>query len=688
MTSEYGSYGADRHASYPTPADALIVSTTGSDTTGVGTLAAPYRTVKHALTKVGSGGTVAIRGGSYHEGANYPNATAGAVFVHRETPGVTIQNYAGEEVWFDGSVPVTGWAPYDTNKWRAPFVYSAFRDSTSNRGEDPATNFYGSWLLDEFPRAAWPEMVLIDGVKQTQVGALSDVGPGRFFVQGSYPGTTDATRNRFDSTHYVLGADPTGKEVRIGNIQRALTSAAADCTIRGVGFRRYVPSVPDISAVYQNDEPGSFIENVTVQDISDCGLDVESADWTIRKSTFLDNGREAIAVGIHADNGMLEWCYFEGTNWKRFNYGPISGDIKLAAQWDTEIRFNRMHNTMTHSIWFDVCAYRAKIYGNYMTNVWGRGILYEISARGWIVGNVIVNNGVYSTDNNERRPYDGVAISTIGSKNTNVWHNTLINCEVPVRWSEGYRKPLNADGRSWATTHPLGPVHAQDKTRGDAFYQARGYVDTWDFYQREMTWTSDGAVMANNVFAGTSNLNSVQSCFLAFGDEVGENNTVDLVGQLSLPNIYCRPDGVNPKRFSNAITYGTSPNTPSLTSVYWDLTSPAHDGSTPWRTLMADTQSVLVAADVVKDKQQHLLEWDTGILATAPVAPAPAEVQAMLAASPFTTERVGAGDPIVTASVPDPVPVPVAGQPFRDIRVGTRPVIALLRHGKRVWPPA
>src|SRR5690606_10673580 len=136
---------------------------------------------------------------------------------------------------------------------------------------------------------------------------------------------TGENRLVFRSTHYVLGTNPAGKEVRIGRISRALTDAADNLTLRGIGFRRYVPSLPDIGAVFCNQRPGLTVENVTFEDISDLALNQNNPGWTIRHCTFLRCGRAAINSGNRADNGLLEWSYFEKINLRRFNYGPTSG---------------------------------------------------------------------------------------------------------------------------------------------------------------------------------------------------------------------------------------------------------------------------------------------------------------------------------------------------------------------------
>lgn len=637
MTSPHAPYGADPRAVYPTPESALIVSTTGDDATGAGTLAAPYRTIKHAVSQVAAGGTVAIRGGEYHEGATYPqDLVADSILVPAVTPGVTIQNYEGEEVWLDGSVPVTDWSPYD-GAWRAPLAATLHRSPSNVRGQD--VSGYGTYLLAEYPIAHWPEMVLVDGVQQRQVQTIGEVGPGTFFVQGSYLTPTGVDKHAFTSTHYVLGDNPSGRDVRIGVKARALTNAGDDTAVRGIGFRRYVPNLTDLGVVFANVRARFTMENVTIEDSSNCGIDVGSVGWSIRHCTIQRCGRIGINAANRADGGLLEWSYFELVNNRVFNYGPSGGNIKIGMAWDTTVRYNRMHDTRGHSVWYDECCYRGKVYGNWMTDTWGIGILYEISARALIVDNIMAENGVRS-DSARRPPSDNPAIDIKSSTNCHIWNNTIVVPEVGVRFTEGYRKPLNEDGVSWRTTHPMGSVFGQDKNRGDAFYQAEGFADTWDFYRTEMTWDDTGAVLKNNVLAGAAGISSVQSVFLRFFSETAEKGMAELTGPLPGPNVFARLDGATPQRFANGCKVAAVVSSAAI--AYFNMTGLGHEGSPSYRDTMGDSTSVLVSAPVALGREGVLAR---SMLAAYPTAPIPAEVQALRTGSPFRLGTHGAGDP-------------------------------------------
>ena len=80
-------------------AGAIFVSTTGSDTTGNGTIGNPYRTIQKGISVAQPGDTVYVRGGKY-------NLLQSVSFVRSGTPGnpVTLSGYEDEEAILDGSL--------------------------------------------------------------------------------------------------------------------------------------------------------------------------------------------------------------------------------------------------------------------------------------------------------------------------------------------------------------------------------------------------------------------------------------------------------------------------------------------------------------------------------------------------------------------------------------------------------
>ena len=250
-------------ASYSVPAGAIFVSTGGVDTNS-GTEGSPVASLTKALELAPENGTIVVRAGTYNEGedtqdASYPYG----VLVQKN---ITIQNYPGEVVWFDGSIPVTGAWTQSGSTWNTPYDRLFDRSPTSKSGDEDGwgagTGAGGWWRAVDKPQASWPDMVFFDGTQLEQATSLAEVGPGKLFIEGA---TT--TGMWFQGTKIHIGDNPAGHEVRYANKSKFITFVGATraSTLRGVGIRRYASYAPGFSAVYVIQK--FTIENVVTEDI-------------------------------------------------------------------------------------------------------------------------------------------------------------------------------------------------------------------------------------------------------------------------------------------------------------------------------------------------------------------------------------------------------------------------------------
>ena len=145
-------------AQYAVPPGAIVVSTTGKDT-AAGTTSAPLRTLGRAISVAASGRTIVLRGGTYHEAVRIPSNKK-----------LTIQSWSGEAVWLDGSIAVSGWVR-DGATWRHDgWTYQFDHSPTDTRGAPDNTADHWRYLNAEYPMAAHPDQIWIDGVALRQVG--------------------------------------------------------------------------------------------------------------------------------------------------------------------------------------------------------------------------------------------------------------------------------------------------------------------------------------------------------------------------------------------------------------------------------------------------------------------------------------------------------------------------------------
>ena len=253
-------------ASYPVPGGAVHVAPWGVDT-NPGSSAAPVRTGARGVAIAPNGGTVVLRGGIYRE----------SVVVDRR---VTIQNAPGEAVWLDGSAPVGGWVRTG-NGWRRDGWTTRFDHSPSYTRGAPDGTGYMQFLNPSYPMAAHPDQVWIDGVPQAQIGSLSQLSPGEFYLDEG-------------SSQLHLGSDPNGHNVDASVLPKALSVRAAGVIIRGIGIRRYAPSIWMVAGVTL-EQPSARVEHVVIEDMATTGISALREDIVMDHVTVTGSGM----LGLH-----------------------------------------------------------------------------------------------------------------------------------------------------------------------------------------------------------------------------------------------------------------------------------------------------------------------------------------------------------------------------------------------------
>lgn len=579
-------------ASYAVPSSNVIwVSPSGNDANS-GTQAAPKRTIKAAATAAVNGTTIILRAGSYYEGSTEDLGLGNGVRV--TVPNVTIQNAPGEEAWFDGSEVVTGWSPYDGNKWRVPFVWALYRSPTQVLGETSSS--WGSFMTAANPIAHWPEMVIINGVQLKQVQTLAEVGPGRFFVEGALTGGSGTNKHRFTSSHYVIGDNPAGKEVRIAKLCRGLSSdrAAANLQLRGIGVRYYADAMTEWGVFYL-DGPRPTLENCVFRDISDkaihiaCGRNESPSlsGFVMQHITMERIGRS----GLHGEGGvntLIEYCWFEATNYKQFNYGPDAGAMHMRFSNNYIVRHCWFKENRGNSVWLDGDCFDTFVHGNWFVDNYGIAALAELAFDYWVVDNVFINNGLNSADMpSDLKPHHNPPFRNIDTDGFHAWHNTIINAELGFSIGKSDRD------------HDV-----------------------------------SGNNIGNNVFIQMAGLDQVQSAYVSAGDQLDRLTPADFDMNFR-GNLYTRPDGTHPNRFANI------ENTSSV-CVYFGLDSTPSVSSWPqtWRQLTGET------GVYTTQPTNNVVNTTTGqLLNTYGVTPAtvPAIAQALRAQSLFTQQSIGAG---------------------------------------------
>jgi nitrous oxidase accessory protein NosD len=448
----------------------LVVSPEGSDD-AAGTLSAPLGTVRTAVARADPGQTIVLRAGNYHEFVTIP-------------PGkrLVLQSYPGEEVWLDGSLPVTGFArqgtAYVVDGWTAEFDASP----TYKRGAPDGTSQGWQFVNDKHPMAAHPDQVWIDGVPQLQVGSRSEVKAGTFYVDNA-------------ADRLYLGSNPQDRTVRASTLGRALSIQGAGSELRGIGVRRYATSVPQMGAVTV-EAPNAVLDDVAITDNATTGLFVGAGSASLRNVSVVGNGMLG-AAATYADGLDVSGLLAARNNTEHFNTSPVSGGVKVGRSRGVDVRDSVFRDNDGPGLWLDESVFDAAIYGNDLLDNSGHGLSLELSAKADVVNNVIAGNS-------------GHGLKVNNTSEVRIWNNTIS--------AEGRAINIVQDGRR--ASDPDTPGHDPRQP----------------FPDPAMSWINGPAVIRNNI---VSHPGSAAGCLLCVEDYSGTYSAKELK-VTALGNVYHR----------------------------------------------------------------------------------------------------------------------------------------------------
>ena len=373
-----------------------------------------------------------LRGGSYHE----------SVATSANKP-ITIQNYPGETVWFDGSVPVPNWT-----KSGSVWVTSGWgKEFSSTMGGDAA---FKARFIGTNPMAADPDLVFVNGAPLKQVATATAVVAGTFAVNDA-------------ANMITIGTDPTGKEVRASDLAQAINLSGANSIVQGIGVRRYANGY-EVKGAIRLGNTGGTVRNVLIEDVATFGLTLSNTDKVVDHVTIRRAGQLGIG-GHQTDRSVVSNSLVSGNNTEKFKDAPVSGGLKFTAARTLRIDNVEANNNFTTGIWCDVSSYQLTIVNNTANGNGKHGIEVEVSDTGIIANNQAINGGE-----------DGIILYDSG-------HFKVFNNEVGGSSLFGIK--LAQDERRQAT---LGQFPEARDSR---------YKDVVD---PNMPWITQDIQMSNNVF--------------------------------------------------------------------------------------------------------------------------------------------------------------------------------------------
>jgi parallel beta-helix repeat protein len=195
--------------------------------------------------------------------------------------------------------------------------------------------------------------------------------------------------------------------------------------LRGIGFRHYATSIPQLGAV-RVEGRGDLVENVVASGNATTGITVDTANVTIRDVTVTGSG----LLGLHAnyaDGLSLVGVLATDNNTEHFNQSPVSGGTKITRTRGIVVNDSVFQGNLGYGLWLDESCYNMTVVGNTMSDNTAHGLSLEISASGTVADNVISGNDE-----------DGIKINN--TSDLEVWNNSLLGNQRQVEIVEDQRR--------------------------------------------------------------------------------------------------------------------------------------------------------------------------------------------------------------------------------------------------------
>lgn len=309
--------------------------------------------------------------------------------------GVTIAG-SGVAV-LDGAVPLTGWVR-DGSGW---YVAGALPAAYTSKGqcEDNSTN---PCLI--------AEQVFSDDARLRRVMSLGALSAGTFFQDFS----TDRT---------YVGSDPTGHDVVMSRTRTAISSSAADVTVRDLTIQHFA-SLGQSAAVLATGPRWHLVSNV-LRDNHALGALLSYSDGSVvQDNTIVGNGQ--LGLGQHASqNVLVKGNTIKGNNTEGFWIADWESGGFKATKSSGVFSGNRVERNLGVGVWYDVDCKGDTVQDNVIADNAADGIRFEISYDGVIRRNTVTGNGFGMGRGGGTSIYATAGINSNSSENVDIYGNTV-----------------------------------------------------------------------------------------------------------------------------------------------------------------------------------------------------------------------------------------------------------------------
>ena len=261
-----------------------------------------------------------------------------------------------------------------------------------------------------YPRCSYPEDLYFDNVPLRHVGALSDVGAGKwYFDYGN------------DKIYFL--DDPTGRKVEASVNSQAFIGTAAGVTIKNLVIEKYAtPALLGTVCGANTDGPLSTTTD-WVLDGNEIRLNhgagiAPGHRWQILRNKIHDNGQIGISGG--GDNLLVDSNEIYANNYAKYSSRWEAGGTKFSKTRNMVVRGNYVHHNDGPGLWTDIDNIYVLYENNTVVDNLEEGIFHEISYDAVIRNNIVRRNGTV----NPGWLY-GANILISASSNAEIYGNTV-----------------------------------------------------------------------------------------------------------------------------------------------------------------------------------------------------------------------------------------------------------------------
>lgn len=426
----------------PERGQVVYVAANGSDRRK-GTADAPWRTVRHALSRVRPGGTVVVYGEHPGRGDGvYDRQSWGTI----ETADVTVQAYPGEEPRFVGAADLS----VDGRTWRRD-EYGWYLDLRTDASRSWPENKY------PIPEQTHADAPLADDPRQLFVGderrPLEQVPPPDAAPLAAGEFSWEPLGDR--GGRIRVGDDPEGSSLWWSTKHVAVQVApeGRGARIVGVAFEGYAPHHGDTLGAVRILANDVRLIDVTVRHSAGTGIVASGENGTLAEPlralrlvrvSAIDNGALGASIGDAAGEGhddaapndiVVEASRFDRNNRGRFDaehcgggrYCVLAG-AKFVRVAGLRVTGSTFDDNASTGLWCDLYCDGVEVRDSRARGNAGSGIYVEVSRRATLTRNVLVGNGAETSDRD--RAVGGVKVT--GSTEVVLDGNTFEANRVPL----------------------------------------------------------------------------------------------------------------------------------------------------------------------------------------------------------------------------------------------------------------